>query len=95
MMQDNKMLKVTLTPMSRQTIATTLTNFVSSISDNEEVEMSFSLNENEGTSHIHFESVKKSKTPNIQKSLELTDKNLDVKIGSSKTKKVENKADKG
>ena len=74
------MLKTILKPMSKQTIATATTNFISSIPDDEQVEVNFLLEENNGTSHLTLEMIKKSKDPNINKTLKLTENNLDIKV---------------
>jgi outer membrane protein assembly factor BamA len=79
-MSDN-LSKVKLTPETRQSIGSALMNYVSSIPDGEEVEMKFQCKDEDGISHISFESKKKSKTPDLKRNMELTKNRLNVSIG--------------
>lgn len=87
-------IKTVLSSMSRQTIASTLMNCVSTIPDGEEVEIAFSHNEEDGKSHIYLDMIRSSKTPDIKKSVQLTPNSLDVKVGASANGKSATKADK-
>lgn len=91
MMQER--IKAILSPTSRQTIATSLMNFVSTIPDDEEIEISFEQNDHDGKSHIYLDAIRNSKTPNIERSVKLTDKTLDVKVGASANGKSATKAE--
>lgn len=94
MQQNSERIKTVLSPISRQSIASMLMNYVSSIPDGEEIEISFFHNESDGKSHIYLDAIRKSRTPDIQKSIELTQTNLDVKFGKGEHGKGKDKPDK-
>lgn len=75
--------KIHLSPTTRQSISSALMNFVSTIDENEDVEMKFKQTEEDGKCHIELDATKKSKTPDIHKTMELVQSHLDVKIGRS------------
>lgn len=93
-MHDNERIKTTLSPMTQKSISTMLMNFISTIPNGEEIEIYFSQKEENGTSHICLDAICKSRTPDIEKTVTLTKKNLDVKVGKWNPDKSATKADK-
>lgn len=75
-------MRVKLSKQTRETIQATLLNFVSSISDDDEVEVEFSNIDDGSTNMIYFSSTKQSKNPVISKTIILKDNTLDVKCGT-------------
>lgn len=92
-MHDNERIKTSLSPMTRQSLSTMLMNFISTIPDGEEIEIYFTQKEEDGISHISLDAIRKSRTPDIEKTVTLTKKNLDVKVGKSTSGKSKDKAD--
>lgn len=93
-MNNDERIKCILSPVTRQSIATMLMNFVSTIPDDEEVEISFNHTEEDGESHIFLDAVRTSRTPDIEKKVILTKKNLDVCVSKGGNGKVRTVADK-
>lgn len=69
-----------ITDATRNTIHTAVTNFVSTISPDEDVEIQFSSVDDGESNKIELIATKKSKTPNIIRTMELANNTLKVDI---------------
>lgn len=79
--------RVVLSPIARQSIVNTLINGVSTIGDDEEVEIAFYCEDNtddsKGVSKITFDMVRKTRLPDDQmKTVNLTNSTVDVKVST-------------
>ena len=87
-------MKVGLSDITRQAIQNNILNYLSSIKSDEEVDITFSNIDDGETNNIVLTCIKKSKDPNMSKSVILTDNKLDIDVGTNATDSKEN-SDKG
>lgn len=83
-------MEMKLSDITRQAIQNNILNYLSSIKSDEDVDITFSNIDDGETNNIVLTCIKKSKDPNMSKTVILNDNKLDIDVGTNATDSKEN-----